>query len=190
MEDMNLNLEPENNQKTPYNYNLIIGIILAILVLGGVAYWYFNKNSSTEDLDNTTVNEIPATETDSLTVSQDSLYMDSDNQMSQNEVDDDNTTTIDSEIQEENNQPTEDSQQTTNEELQYFIVAGAFKNPDNAQNKLSDLKNNGYEAILIEPTKEGGLYIVAYEGLSDFETAKSSLNAIRETDPQAWIYKK
>ncbi|MCD4747529.1 MAG: SPOR domain-containing protein [Bacteroidales bacterium] len=72
----------------------------------------------------------------------------------------------------------------------YYIIGGAFKFIENAENFVNDLKDKGYEAKMIGKTKTG-LNMVSYYENESKEEALHRLLIIRSKDnPKAWILKK
>jgi len=69
----------------------------------------------------------------------------------------------------------------------YHIVAGAFRQAENAQKRVDELKTEGYKARLIG-TNKYGLHQVVY---SSYETRREALQALREvkntSNPSAWL---
>ncbi|WP_264560069.1 SPOR domain-containing protein [Flavobacterium sp. N2270] len=74
------------------------------------------------------------------------------------------------------------------EELKpYHIVAGAFRNEENAQTTLNNLKEKGFSARLLEKNKSG-LIPVAYESYSSLEEAQLAKQKIQtEQNTEAWL---
>jgi hypothetical protein len=71
--------------------------------------------------------------------------------------------------------------------LPYHIMAGSFRNKENAQQILDDLIKKGYNAKRIE-RNEHGLYPVLYGSYSTYAEAEKMKNEIRaKENPQAWI---
>jgi hypothetical protein len=69
----------------------------------------------------------------------------------------------------------------------YHIVAGAFRNEENAKAALSNLKGKGFNAKLLEKNKSG-LIPVAYESFSKLEEAQDAkLKIQREQNIEAWL---
>jgi len=197
MEDFDLDIQKNNEEPSTLNYTLIVIILAVLLLAGGGLYWFLTKDKSEEDADmeqteavdeTSPVSEDNATEkvTDSTDYTQESLNESSEDASENNS----NSPAADNQEQATGSTGDETTEaQATNTDLVYFIVSGAFKNESNAQNKLSSLKNEGYQAVVVGPTAQG-LFIVAYEGFPDFESAKEKLQSIRQENPDAWIYKK
>jgi hypothetical protein len=71
--------------------------------------------------------------------------------------------------------------------LPYHIMAGAFRDEDNAQRIFEDLSEKGYKAKRIERNKHG-LYPVLYGSFSTYAEAEKLKNEIRaKENPEAWI---
>lgn len=72
----------------------------------------------------------------------------------------------------------------------YFIIAGSFKNENNALNLVSSLRNQGYNALIAD-TNSYGMYRVALMGFSGIAEAENRIVAVkRDYNSQAWILKK
>ncbi len=75
----------------------------------------------------------------------------------------------------------------TVEEIIYHIVAGAFREQENATKKLNQLKRKGFDAQYIGENKYG-LHQIAYATSSDKNTAINTLNKIKKTEnTTAWL---
>lgn len=72
------------------------------------------------------------------------------------------------------------------EKLSYHIVAGAFRDEENAQNVYNDLLKSGFKARRIAPNKHG-LFPVLYGSFSTYPAAKEALKQIHELNPDAWL---
>ncbi len=71
--------------------------------------------------------------------------------------------------------------------LPYHVMAGAFRDQDNAQRVFEDLSRKGYKAKRIARNKHG-LYPVLYGSFSTYTEAEKIKNQIREKEnPEAWI---
>ncbi len=71
--------------------------------------------------------------------------------------------------------------------LPYHIMAGAFRDEDNAQRIYEDLSEKGYKAKRIERNKHG-LYPVLYGSFTTYAEAEKLKNEIRaKENPEAWI---
>ncbi|WP_103068998.1 HU domain-containing protein [Aquimarina sediminis] len=70
---------------------------------------------------------------------------------------------------------------------QFHIVAGAFRVSVNAENKVRNLKNQGFNASIIG-TNKYGLHQVAYESYQSRAEALQALQNIKkEQNPKAWL---
>ena len=72
------------------------------------------------------------------------------------------------------------------QELPYHIVAGAFRNEENAQNIYTDLLKSGFQARRIAPNKHG-LFPVLYGSYATNAEAKEAMMKIHEINPDAWL---
>lgn len=74
----------------------------------------------------------------------------------------------------------------------YYIIAGAFAEPANADRMLEQVKANGYSnAIIIQKQRKSGtvLNMVAYVNFNDYKAAENKLADINSGEnPEAWIY--
>ncbi len=75
------------------------------------------------------------------------------------------------------------AQQTTQTHTK--IIVGSFENPDNANNRLEEVKNSGYNATIIQ---EGNLYKVIVQS-SSTEEAQKALEQLKQKYNDAWIPK-
>ncbi len=189
----------EKEEKKEKNNSLKIGMgILLILLLAIGGYYFFGNNKATEE---TNVEEITAEEVVGSNVeqTQDSInnyetVSDTINNQLDETTNDSLQESYDNTDAVENDNLTTPSENSVNTPvndngLVYFIVSNAFKNANNANNEVARLQQAGYQALIAGQNKSG-LYIVAYEGFSDIENAKTKLKEIRQQDTIAWIYKK
>lgn len=72
------------------------------------------------------------------------------------------------------------------ENLSYHIVAGAFRNEENAQNVYTDLLKSGFKARRIKPNRHG-LFPVLYGSYATNAEAQEAMNKIHEINPDAWL---
>ncbi len=73
---------------------------------------------------------------------------------------------------------------------QYYIIGGAFQNPDNAEKLLESLRNKGYPAQSAGENA-AGLQMVAYFISENKSEVLANLAIIRRDDnPSAWLLKK
>jgi hypothetical protein len=76
----------------------------------------------------------------------------------------------------------------TRQPPKFFIIAGAFRITNNAQNLVSSLKKKGYDSRIL-PLNEKGLTPVAFDGFSDRNDALKSLRKIQANENKnAWIF--
>ena len=172
--------EPEKNKTGMVKP--ILTVLLLMLLVGGAIYYFSGDDKEKPEAVENTENTEPVTEqADSLAVE---AY---DNTNAEGQVSD-SITENNNEIATGSGQNDEASETTSSEnELKYFVVAGAFSVEDNANRKTESLKQAGYNA-LIAGQNANGLFIVAYEGFSDMQNAKEKLAEIREQNSSAWIY--
>lgn len=73
------------------------------------------------------------------------------------------------------------------EKLAYHIVAGAFRNEENAQKIFEKLSAKGYKARRIAQNKHG-LHPVLYGSFSNYAEAQKAMSKIQKTEnPEAWL---
>lgn len=71
----------------------------------------------------------------------------------------------------------------------YYIIGGSFKVKSNAQDMQNDLRNDGYNAVVID-MQGADIKLVAYRGYDDLGSARTGLGDIQQNqNPEAWIYK-
>lgn len=71
----------------------------------------------------------------------------------------------------------------------YFLIAGSFSELNNANKRLSELKNQGFEAYLLE--REANLYRIAVGSFDKESAAKTEMNKINSGGKlKTWLYKK
>lgn len=69
----------------------------------------------------------------------------------------------------------------------FHVIAGAFRNIENAARKVSELKQMGYDAHIIN-TNKWNLTQVAFESFSSMEEARKALTQIlNKVDEDAWV---
>ena len=68
----------------------------------------------------------------------------------------------------------------------HHIIAGAFRYRTNADRKIAQLKNQGYNPSYIG-TNPFGLYMVAYDSFTDTDKALVALREIKLTQKDAWL---
>ncbi len=73
------------------------------------------------------------------------------------------------------------------EKLLYHIVAGAFRNEENAQNIYTDLLKSGFKARRIAPNRHG-LFPVLYGSYATYTEAQQAMLEIQKANnPDAWL---
>lgn len=73
------------------------------------------------------------------------------------------------------------------EKLVYHIVAGAFRNEENAQKIFEKLSAKGYKARRITQNKHG-LHPVLYGSFSNYAEAQKAMSKIQKAEnPEAWL---
>jgi len=205
MENFDLDIQKNEDNESTLNYTLIIGVIVALLLIGGGIYWFLNRNNDeTEATQQETVTD-GTNGTEATDKVLDSTAVNQDGNAEEQNVGEDNTETEENNTEASENSPVESASGEQNNNTEnatasnttadnnteniYFIVSGAFKDANNAQTKMENLKSQGYNAVIVGPNG-AGLMIVAYEGFPNMEDAKNKLKEIRQNNSQAWIYKK
>ena len=80
-----------------------------------------------------------------------------------------------------------DVTKTTKQSKTHHIIAGAFRVRENADKKVSQLRQKGYEAEYLG-VNQYGLHQVTYGSYDDPQEALRNLKQIRQTDsPDAWL---
>ncbi len=75
----------------------------------------------------------------------------------------------------------------TKETYHYHIIAGAFRNPENAEKKVAELAKKGYDASILSRNR-WGLTQVAYASFNDKREAINQLHRIQKnTNDAAWL---
>ncbi|SHI51250.1 HU domain-containing protein [Pseudozobellia thermophila] len=74
---------------------------------------------------------------------------------------------------------------TSNKKV-HHIIAGAFRYRTNADRKIAQLKEQGYNPSYIG-TNSFGLYMVAYDSFTDADKALTALREIKLTQKDAWL---
>jgi hypothetical protein len=73
------------------------------------------------------------------------------------------------------------------EKMLYHVVAGAFRNEENAQNIYADLLKSGFKARRIAPNRHG-LYPVLYGSYASYAEAQQAMMEIQKANnPDAWL---
>lgn len=72
------------------------------------------------------------------------------------------------------------------EKLSYHIVAGAFRNEDNAEKIFSELLASGFKARRIAPNRHG-LFPVLYGSYATYVEAQQAMSDIHKVNPDAWL---
>ncbi len=189
----------QKNMEERSNSNKIIWILVIIFVLIAAALaWYLNglkSDLSTEKTETVTPKSVDDSATDKQ-VTADSIADQSEMieaEQSYQETADtseksvEDSDTAHTETHQEDSSSNESAVST--DDLHYFIISGAFSSEENAQKKVVQLSNAGHNAIIVGKNK-AGLYMVAYDGYQDIQSAKTALKEIRNTQKSAWIYKK
>lgn len=71
----------------------------------------------------------------------------------------------------------------------YFIVGGAFREIENAEAYVEDLRSKGYDAGIFE--RKGDLHLVSFGSFASRASARKALQEVRNNDnPNAWLKRK
>lgn len=178
-----LNKSQNKNKKNEYlKYAAVVVIGLALL--GGGLYFYnhsktpdsFQKASFVVEKD---LPEVKVTDTATLENGTETAVETESPATTQTEETTTETGTTASVTQNDNTELTQ---------YKYQIVVGGFKYKNNAEKKVNELQEKGYNAQIIGKNSKG-LYIVAVDGGDDLNELTKKLPAFFELEPQAWIYK-
>jgi len=72
----------------------------------------------------------------------------------------------------------------------YYLIAGSFKNEQNAIDYKDKLAGNNYPAVLLNKP-DSDFFFVAYDRFSNLDHAKAALaDIVQNENDSAWIYKK
>ena len=75
--------------------------------------------------------------------------------------------------------------------LPYHIIAGSFKNEDNAKKRAKELQDLGYDQATILGQNSYQMYMVVYKSFSDYNTAINELKVVQQNDnEEAWLFTK
>lgn len=73
-------------------------------------------------------------------------------------------------------------------ETTYYIIAGAFKVKDNADKKISQLKEEGFNASYVGVNKYG-FHVVSFDSFTEVDEALNYLRDIKRTESNdAWLF--
>jgi len=180
------NMEEDDNNG---NRKIWILVALFVLIAAGLA-WYLNGLKSDLSTEKT---EILTPETGDNDSAEKQITTDSINNKSE-VMGDEQADQVVKDTSDIAVEPTEGTSATnateiSADDLHYFIISGAFSSEENAQKKVTQLSNDGHKAIIVGKNK-AGLFMVAYDGYQDMQSAKDALIEIRNTQKSAWIYKK
>lgn len=74
-------------------------------------------------------------------------------------------------------------------DMQYYVIAGVFRNELHAERMQRQLVNTGYRQASVINDRSRNYYLVAYSGHATPQEASSQLQRIRtEDNPESWIY--
>jgi len=72
----------------------------------------------------------------------------------------------------------------------FFVIGGAFRDQNNALKLISQLREQGYPAAIIDTTP-GGLFMVSMKGFNSYDEAQKQLDEVKKTGfASSWIFKK
>lgn len=70
----------------------------------------------------------------------------------------------------------------------YFVIAGAFRQPGNAETLVRELQGRGFTNARVIDTV-GALLYVCYDGFADANAAEAMLTDLRSRQEKGWIYR-
>jgi len=71
----------------------------------------------------------------------------------------------------------------------YYIIAGAFREPSNAHNYRDQLVQQGYGDAVVIRKKDNGWMFVAYNAYDELGNAQDALNNVQQENAEAWLYR-
>lgn len=91
---------------------------------------------------------------------------------------------VDAKTTETNNKP---PLETKAHKLPYHVIAGSFRQPENAEKIYKELLQRGYDAVKL-PKNKNGMYPVAYGSFSSYQAANDLTQKVRKThNTEAWL---
>ncbi len=207
--------ENQNEEKKSPNNILKYAVIavVGLALLGGGAYYFIGgKTNDNENYQKATFvvkKDMPAVEVDSSSenntpenpnVSDSVADNNQENNMEENQGSNENpetqpageNTEIDQSSETtayDNNSETDEVINTNNNIAQkkYQLIVGAFQEEANAQKKVDELMQQGFNAAITGQNSRG-LYMVAIDAFDNFNDAKNKLNELHANYPDLWIY--
>ncbi len=77
------------------------------------------------------------------------------------------------------------------EENRFFVVAAVFRNMENAERELRDVRNAGFDQATIQQDRRRNYYLVTYSGHTSREAALEEMRRVRaDVNPESWVYVK
>lgn len=73
-------------------------------------------------------------------------------------------------------------EKTAEEDFDYYVIIGSFRNKENALNYQQDISRKGFSPYLLK--NEAGLYRVAVRSFNDIGAARSEVRRIRSAYPE------
>jgi cell division septation protein DedD len=70
----------------------------------------------------------------------------------------------------------------------FYVIAGAFKGEDNANNLTHKLRKTSYKDAISFKPEQYPLHLVAYGVKSSLEKAKATAERIKSSGRNVWIY--
>lgn len=72
----------------------------------------------------------------------------------------------------------------------YYLIAGSYKDENNAMNKAEELAGKGYDAEVLE-RPDSDFFFVAYSGYENLDEAREELEKVKteENNDNAWLYR-
>ncbi len=82
-------------------------------------------------------------------------------------------------------------QQPVSEEDRFFVVASVFRNSENAETQLREVRNEGFDQASIQQDRRRNYYLVTYSGHTTREAALEEMHRVRaDVNPDSWVYVK
>jgi hypothetical protein len=82
-------------------------------------------------------------------------------------------------------------QRTDPVENRFFVVAAVFRNRENAERQLQQVRNEGFGQASIQQDRRRSNYLVCYSGHTTREAALEEMRRVRaDVNPESWVYVK
>jgi len=185
-----------NNSLKRKNIRKTIFISLLFLILSIVFFIFFftdifrgNYGENKDTTDNILQNEkisIKENKISSENISQNNVTKDTINKENQTN----NKVNSSNDIQEVKPEKKIIEQKKTDKQVGYYLVAGSFKQEENAIKRVNELIAKGYKYAGVTRSNQKGLFIVYYGMYSNISEAEKQKDIIKkEENPETWILK-